>query len=158
MRQFKQKSFIVGKCDIFCRKMRQLINFFLYLDLDQMKVSLDLKLTTCEDCDMLMTKNILFINTSAITSERQRMNFVKRPPISFSLNNKLSSSKHSYMRSKKVRSWFNSQLLYKVKEATSLRKWTTTCSRRRSRTSSCQHSKWNKRQLQVKSCTVLLAK
>ena len=82
--------------------MRKLINFFLYLDLDQMKVSLDLKLTTCEDCDMLMTKNILFINTSAITSERQRMNFVKRPPISFSLNNKLSSSKHSYMRSKKV--------------------------------------------------------
>ena len=59
MRQFKQKSFIVGKCDIFCRKMRQLINFFLYLDLDQMKVSLDLKLTTCEGCDMLMTKKHL---------------------------------------------------------------------------------------------------
>ena len=59
MRQFKQKSFIVGKCDIFCRKMRKLINFFLYLDLDQMKVSLDLKLTTCEDCDMLMTKKHL---------------------------------------------------------------------------------------------------
>ena len=157
MRQFKQKSFIFGKCDIFCRKMRQLINFFLYLDLDQMKVSLDLKLTTCEDCDMLMTKNILFINTSAITSERQRMNFVKRPPISFSLNNKLSSSKHSYMRSKKVTQRFPSYLLSKFKEATSLRKCMSICSRLRSRTSTCQHSKWNKWQLQVKSGTAHLA-
>ena len=42
-----------------CRKMRQLFNFFLYLDLDHIKLSLDQKLAICKDCNMLMTKKHL---------------------------------------------------------------------------------------------------
>ena len=69
---------IAGKSEN-CRKIRKLINFFLYLDLDHIKLSLDPKYAICKDCNIMMTKKHLIYDHTCKENRKAEPELCQEP-------------------------------------------------------------------------------